>query len=225
MFAINHAASALVFKKHLKGRVSFIWILLAVQFVELIWVLLNLIGVERITTEERINYVGDIHLSYMPYSHSILTSVIIGFIALLAFWGWSRSWKIGIVMGLAFLSHIILDIVTHARDLPLGFSNTHLIGLGLYSFWPALGFLVELGFGLFCWWYYKGSRALFWIIIVFNVFNISMFFPMVTGPEYYMANKPMLITIVIFAQIIITLGLVGWAASKKPEKAEPSLVR
>lgn len=67
----------------------------------LIWVVLNLIGVERITTEERINYVGDIHLSYMPYSHSILTSVIIGLIALLAFWAWSHSWKIGIVMGLA----------------------------------------------------------------------------------------------------------------------------
>ena len=64
-----------------------------------------------------------------------------------------------------------------------------------------------------------------WIIIVFNVFNISMFFPMVTGPEYYMANKPTLITIVIFAQIVITLSLVGWAASKKPVKAEPSLVR
>ncbi len=225
MFAINHAASALLFKKHLEGRVSFIWILLAVQFVELIWVLLNLIGVERMTTEERINYVGDIHLSYIPYSHSILTSVIIGFIALLAFWVWSRSWRIGIVMGLTFLSHIILDIVTHARDLPLGFSNTYLIGLGLYSFWPTLAFVVELGFGVFCWWYYKGSRALFWIIIVFNVFNISMFSPMLTGPEYYMANKPMLITIVIFAQIIITLSLVGWTASKTPVKAERSSVR
>jgi hypothetical protein len=222
MFAINHAASALLFKKYLNGRVSFIWVLLAVQFVELIWVALNLTGIERITTEERIDYVGDIHLSYMPYSHSILTSVIIACISLLVFWGWSRSRKVGIIMGLAFLSHIVLDVITHARDLPLGFSNTHLIGLGLYSLWPALGFLLELGFGLFCWWYYKGSRQLLWIIIVFNIFNVSMFFPAVTGPEYYMANKPMLITIVILVQIILTLCLVGWAVSKEPAKVERS---
>lgn len=215
MFAINHAASALLFKKHLKDKVSFLWVLLAVQFIELIWVTLNLLGIEQTTTESTVHYVGDIHLSYMPYSHSLLTSLIISVIAFLAFGIWKRSWRIGLIMGIAFLAHIFLDIITHSKDLPLTFSNTNFIGLGLYSAFPLAGFMLELAFGLFCWWYFKGNKVLFWIIFLFNIANISMFLPEITGPEYFMANKPTLITMVILIQIIITLMLVGWQASRK----------
>lgn len=215
MFAINHAASALLFKKHLNDKISIVWILLAVQFIELCWVMLNLLGIERTTTEDAVYYVGDIHLSYMPYSHSLMTSFIFSLIAFLVFGIWKRSWKIGLIMGFAFLAHIILDIITHSNDLPLTFSNTNFIGLGLYSAFPLAGFFLELAFGLFCWWYFKGNKALLWIILLFNLANISMFLPEITGLEYFMANKPTLITVVIFAQIIITLLLVGWQASAK----------
>lgn len=213
MFAINHAASALIFKEHLKEQVPFIWILLAVQFVELIWVALNLLGIEKVTTEDTVRFVGDINLSYMPYSHSILSSVIIALIAVLVFLVWKRSWKIALIMGLAFLAHIILDILTHAKDLPLGFSNTHFIGMGLYSSLPITGFIFELVFGLFCWWYYKGNKALFWVILLFNLANISMFLPQLPGLEHFMAHKPTLIVLVILIQIAVTLFLVGWFAS------------
>lgn len=215
MFAINHAASALLFKNHLKDSVSFLWVLMAVQFIELIWVTLNLLGIEQITTESSVHYVGDIHLSYMPFSHSLLTSLIISIIALLVFGIWKRSWRIGLIMSTAFLAHIILDIITHSKDLPLSFSNTNFMGLGLYSAFPLAGFILELAFGLFCWWYFKGNKMLFWIILLFNIANISMFLPEITGLEYFMANKPTLITIVILAQIIITLVLIGWQASRK----------
>ena len=222
MFAINHAASALLFKKHLKDEVSFIWVLLAVQFVELAWVALNLLGIEKVTTEDTVQFVGDIHLSYMPYSHSILSSVIIALLAVLVFVIWKRSYRIALIMGLAFLAHIILDILTHTTDLPIGISNTHFIGMGLYSTWPVTGFIFELAFGLFCWWYYKGNKALFWIILLFNIANITMFVPQLTGLEYFMAHKPTLIVLVILAQILITLFLVGWFASPKPVKSSLS---
>lgn len=218
MFAINHAASALIFKKHLKDQISIIWILLAVQFVELAWVALNLLGIEKVTTEDDVHYVGDIHLSYMPYSHSILSSVIIAAFALLLFSIWKRSWRIGLIMGLAFLAHIILDILTHTKDLPLGPSNTHFIGLGLYTSWPITGFIFELAFGLFCWWYYKGNKALFWVILVFNIANITMFVPQLAGLEYFMSHKPTLIVLVILAQILVTLFLVGWLCLGKTRK-------
>ena len=123
MFAINHAAAALIFKKHAEDRVSFILILIAVQFVELLWVGLNLIGIEKVQTEATVHFVGDIHLSYMPYSHSILTSVILSLAAGIFYFFWKKSWKAALLVGLAFASHIVLDLLTHAKDLPLGFSN------------------------------------------------------------------------------------------------------
>jgi len=51
----------------------------------------------------------------------------------------------------------------------------------LYSTYPLAAFLLELGFGLFCWWYYRGEKVLFWIILGFNLANISLFFPRDTG--------------------------------------------
>ncbi len=216
MFAINHAASSLLFKKHLRGEISFVWILLAVQFIELVWVFLNWLGIERVTTEDKVRYVGDIHLSYMPYSHSILSSAILVAIAGMVFWFWKKSIRITIIIMLACSSHIILDLVTHTQDLPLGFTYRHVLGLGLYSVFPLAAFLLEIGFGLFCWWYYRGDKTLFWIILCLNLANISLFFPDIPGLEIYLAHRPTAITILIFVQILLTLALVGWRAMRNP---------
>jgi len=51
MFAINHAATAPILKKIFKD-VPIIRILISVQFMELLWVLLNYLGIERTTTEK-----------------------------------------------------------------------------------------------------------------------------------------------------------------------------
>src|SRR5688500_10777753 len=219
MFAINHAASSLLFKKHLRGEISFVWILLAVQFIELVWVFLNWLGIEHVTTEDKVRYVGDIHLSYMPYSHSILSSVILVVIAGIVFWFWKKSIRITIIIMLACSSHIILDLVTHSQDLPLGFTYRRVLGLGLYSVFPLAAFLLEIGFGLFCWWYHRGDKTLFWIILGLNLANISLFFPEIPGLENYLANRPTAITILIFVQILLTLALVGWRVMRKPDPA------
>ncbi len=39
------------------------------------WVVLNFLGIEETTTEKEVRYVGDVHLLYMPFSHSVLTMV------------------------------------------------------------------------------------------------------------------------------------------------------
>lgn len=49
MFAINHAATALIIKKEF-ANVPIIWLLISVQFMEMVWVLLNFLGIERTTT-------------------------------------------------------------------------------------------------------------------------------------------------------------------------------
>ncbi len=209
MFAINHAATALVIKR-MYGTVPMIWILISVQVMELLWVVLNFIGLERTTTDREIRYVGNIHLSEMPYSHSIVTmsgAAVISWLVLSQVFG---RQDVGTAFALGIVSHLILDLITHDRDIPLApFIKRRKVGLGLYARLPVPAFFVEIGYGLLCWSIYGGSWLLLATIILFNLANLSMFFKTIPGIERMMADRPRLITSVVFLQIVITLILVG----------------
>jgi hypothetical protein len=82
MFAINHAATALIVKRQFPIA-PMIWLLISVQLMELLWVLFNHVGLEKTTTEPSVKSVSDIHLAYMPYSHSMASAVALAVIALL----------------------------------------------------------------------------------------------------------------------------------------------
>jgi hypothetical protein len=209
MFAINHAATALIIKKEFVN-VPIFWLLISVQFMEMVWVLLNFLGIERTTTEKEVRYVGDVHLTYMPFSHSIVTMSGLALSAwLMMDKGFGRP-DIGVAVGLGIISHLILDLITHSKDIVIApFIKGPKLGLGLYAKYPMAAFILEMGYGILCWWVYRGSWALFATIIIFNLANISMFSSNVTGIEKYMANRPFLITTVILVQILVTLILVG----------------
>jgi len=209
MFAINHAATALVIKKAY-GTVPMIWILISVQIMELLWVALNFLGLERTTTDSEVKYVGNIHLSKMPYSHSIVTmsgAAIISWLVLSQGFGWQN---IGAAFGLGIASHLVLDLITHDRDIPIApFIDGPKFGLGLYARLPVPAFFIEIGYGLLCWSIYGGSLLLLATIVLFNLANLSMFFKTIPGIERMLAGKPRMITSVVFIQIVITLVLVG----------------
>ncbi len=76
MFAINHAATALIIKTVYPG-VPIAVILVSVQLIEILWVVLNFLGVEKTTTEDRVNTVSDLHLEYMPFSHSVVSTAVL----------------------------------------------------------------------------------------------------------------------------------------------------
>ena len=209
MFAINHAATALIIKKEFIN-VPIIWLLISVQFMEILWVILNFLGVERTTTEKEVRYVGDVHLSFMPFSHSIVTMVGV---ALLAWFIISKGLGLpdaGIAVGIGVISHLILDLITHSNDIAVApFTKSPKFGLGLYAKYPIVAFILEIGYGIVCWWIYRGGWALLTVIVIFNVANISMFSSAVTGIEKHMANRPLLIATVILTQILATQTLVG----------------
>lgn len=209
MFAINHAATALVIRKFYPD-VPIIWILISVQFMELLWVLLNYLGIEQTTTENEVRYVGDIHLKYMPFSHSVATMAAAAFLAWLVLSIGFGEPAIGAAVAIGVLSHLFLDLVTHSRDIVLAPAvDTPKLGLGLYESLPVPGFMLEAGYGVLCWWIYGGSTALLAAIVVFNAANLSMFVKSVPGVEAKLANRPLLLTTVILAQIVVTLVVVG----------------
>jgi hypothetical protein len=78
--------------------------------------------------------------------------------------------------------------------------------------------VLELGYGLLCWRIYRGGNALLAVVLGFNLANLSLFFPGIPGPEQWMAGRPVLLTTIIFAQIVITLFAVYWGAQRPPAR-------
>jgi hypothetical protein len=219
-FAINHAAAALAVKRRYPN-VPLVWLLVSVQLSELLWVAFNYIGIERTTTNDTVRYVGDIHLSSIAWSHSIASGFGIALLAWFALAKGLRRPVLGAAVGVAIASHVALDLLVHARDIQLAPGIlSPLLGSGFYQSVPMLAFGLEFAFGLWCWWYYGGSRGLLAVIVVFNVANLSFFTTAISGPETLLAHRPMLIVTMIFFQIVITLWLVGlFARGTAPHRA------
>src|SRR4029450_9877845 len=175
MFAVDHAATALLIKRRYPSA-PMTPLLLSVQAMELAWVGLNYLGVERTATESTVRSVVDIHLAYMPFSHSIATAV--GG-ALLAWFvvekGLGRP-QLGRAIGVGIFSHLVLDLMTHAPDIALWPGSPFpMLGLGLYDRAPMWGFALEMVYGVFCWWVYRGNGSLLAAIVLGNLATLSLF--------------------------------------------------
>lgn len=220
MFAINHAATALVLKKKFPNT-SMVWLLISVQFIELLWVALNYLGIEVTTTDTTVKSIANIHLTHMPFSHSVALTLLLAGIAWLILGKVLQRPTLGLAVAIGVTSHIVLDLLTHSADIALFPGVSLRVGLGLYSL-PFVGFVAETVYGIWCWWAYKGSSILLAVIVLFNLANISFFTTSIVGPEFLLANHPLVIVSLIFVQIIVTLYLVGRLSRRVPESQSVS---
>lgn len=120
-----------------------LWVLfLAAQFVDVVWSVLVMAGVEKVRIIEGFTAASPLDLYYMPYTHSLTASMgwalIVGWLGSLV---WGR--RGGVVIGVCVLSHWFLDLPVHVADLPL-WGNEHKVGFGLWNH-VGLAFVVEAG--------------------------------------------------------------------------------
>jgi hypothetical protein len=217
MFAIDHAATALLLKRRYPA-VAMTPLLLSVQAMELAWVALNYLGIEHTTTDPVVTTVANIHLSDMPYSHSVAIAVIASLVAWLTLEVGAGRAALGRAVGLGIASHLVLDLVTHDHDIVLWPGRAQPgLGLGLYGSAPAAAFVLEIAYGVLCWWIYsrgRGSRGLLVLIVVANLANLSLFSTAIPGPEQLLAGRGLAVVSLVLAQIIATLILVGVLARR-----------
>ena len=220
MFAVDHAATALLLRRRYPS-LPIVPLLLAVQAMELAWVLFNYLGIERTTTERVVRSVADIHLASMPYSHSVATALGAALIA----WavielGMGRR-ELGRAVGLGIASHLVLDLLTHAHDIVLWPGRiSPRLGLGLYDSAPIAAFVVELLYGVLCWRLYRGGRGLLALVVFGNLANLSLLSPSIPGPEAFLAGRPLMVVSLVAAQIVVTLVLTAMLA-RRPTPTQP----
>jgi hypothetical protein len=140
---LGHYAAAFAAKRAAPD-LSLGTLVFAAQWLDLLWPLLLLAGVEHVRIVPGITAVTPLDLHHMPWSHSLLAvagwAVLFGLIA----GGPRRSLRTGVVVAACVASHWALDAVVHRPDLPLTPWGEERIGLRLWDSWPAT-LAIELG--------------------------------------------------------------------------------
>ena len=129
---IGHFAIGLLGKRK-DSLPSLAMLFIAVQFLDLLWPILVLFGIETLSVDPGNTEITPLDFEHYPYSHSLLMaivwSILFGAVYFLFTKNKRGSWLLsGLVM-----SHWILDFITHRPDLPLSPFTEQKLGLGLWN--------------------------------------------------------------------------------------------
>jgi len=118
----------------------------AAQFLDLLWPILLLAGVEHVRIAPGITRFTPFDFYDYPISHSLATSVGWALIVGAGYFAWRRDARTAAIVGALVASHWVLDLVMHRPDLPLAPGGGPLVGLGL---WRSVPVTLALELGMF----------------------------------------------------------------------------
>lgn len=126
-------------------RVSLGSLVFASLFIDLIWPILLLAGVEHVAIAPGITLITPLDFSEYPISHSLATVALWGLLLAMVYYLFRRS-RAGAIMIFALaVSHWGLDLLVHRPDLPLSPLGEEKYGVGL---WNSLEATLALEYGL-----------------------------------------------------------------------------
>ena len=134
---VGHYSVAFAAKSH-KNKIP-LWVLfVAVQFLDYIWATLVLLGIEKLRVIKGFTAGSMLDSYFHPYSHSLIAAIAWSCIASLAYKIFCSRHSVyrkyaAFIVGAAVLSHWILDLIAHPRDLAI-YDNTWKVGFGLWNY-------------------------------------------------------------------------------------------
>ncbi|MEP2772449.1 MAG: hypothetical protein ABJH05_09885 [Fulvivirga sp.] len=167
---IGHFAVGLAAKKS-SHSISLALAFIAVQFLDLLWPIFALIGIESFEIAEGITKITPLDFTHYPYSHSLLMTVVWSVLFGGTYYAFKKNSRNALIYGGLVFSHWILDFLTHRPDLPLTPFGETKLGLGLWNY-PAIEIALEVGFFLIAVLLYIKStevkrKVAFWSLITF----------------------------------------------------------
>ena len=154
---VGHFGVALAAKRA-APRTSLGTLFLAAQFVDLLWPILLLVGLERVAIRPGITRVTPLDFESYPISHSLLMAAVWGALFAALYWARTRYGRGAAIAGALVVSHWLLDFIVHRPDLPLGFGDSAKVGLGLWSSVAATLAVEGAIFAAGLWMYARSTR-------------------------------------------------------------------
>jgi len=126
-FAVGFAA------KRFAPRASLGWLIAAALFLDLVWPLLVMAGIETVRIDPGNTAFTPLDFVYYPWSHSAVMTLVWAALVAAVF-----QWKIGywrgtVAIAVGVTSHWVLDAVSHRPDMPLAPGLQSKVGLGLWN--------------------------------------------------------------------------------------------
>jgi hypothetical protein len=155
---IGHFAVAFAAKKPARA-VSLGTLILAAAFLDVVWPLLVLLGVERFRIVPGYTAVNPFDFVYYPWSHSLLMTGMWSLAMGLIYFALKHDTVGALWIGIAVASHWVLDFASHVPDLPLYPGGEARFGLSLWKSLPATFAVEGLMFAAAVALYAKVTRA------------------------------------------------------------------
>jgi len=131
---IGHAAVALAVKP-LLPRVNLAWPLAAAFWVDMVWPVFLLAGIEQVKIDPGNTAFTPLDFVHYPWTHSLAAAVAWSIAFSLVFVRTGK--RAATILGLLVFSHWLLDALSHRPDLPLWPGSGTMIGFGLWYSVPA----------------------------------------------------------------------------------------
>lgn len=172
--------------KRVDKKISLGTLFLASQFIDLLWPILLLLGLESVKIESGNTAVTPLNFISYPISHSMFGVIIWGILFGIVYYLIKKTLRGSILLGILVFSHWLLDLLTHRPDLQLFPWSDYKVGFGLWnSFYGTViveGLIFTAGVFIF----YKVSKLqskskkiLFWSLVIFltAVYIMNLFGP------------------------------------------------
>jgi hypothetical protein len=168
---VGHLALGLAAKKQAPA-VNLGWFMAGVTALDLVWPLFVLAGIEHVRIAPGATAFTPLVFESYPWSHSLLMACVWG-IVLAALARWRTPTPVGRLLFALVVSHWVLDVASHAPDMPLWPGPSPKFGLGLWYSIPATliveGAMWVAGIWLFLrvpgrW--TTGARIWFWSLVI-----------------------------------------------------------
>ena len=180
---IGHAALAFA-AKPLVPRVSLALLLAATYWLDMVWPVFLLAGIEQVRIDPGNTAVTPLDFVHYPWSHSLAAalawSALFGLVCL------SAGKRAAFLLAVLVFSHWVLDVITHRADMPLWPGSGTLLGFGLWNSIPATIAIECAMFALGVWIYARSAPShdrigtfAFWGLVVFLTL---IYFANIFGP-------------------------------------------
>ena len=217
---IGHYGVALVAKK-VDKNISLGLLFFATQFVDILFFVLILMGIERMSIVPGITAANPLDFTYYPYSHSLTASLLWAGLFFVVFKitssiSGSRNNRISLVIATTVLSHFFLDLIVHRPDLPLFGNDSYKLGLGLWNYVISSSLIEILILVAGLWLYLKSTKSITfggkYGMIIFAVFLVMM-----QMASLFMPPPPDIRGFATFGLVyqLMVVGVVSWLDRKR----------
>jgi hypothetical protein len=165
---IGHYGAAFALKSA-ERKVSLGVLFVATQFVDILWIVLVMAGVEKVRLSPNTDV--PIEFTSYPWSHSLLMCIVWAaaaflLVRLLPIYKGPHHTRAALVVAACVLSHWFLDLPMHRPDLPIGLHGPY-VGFGIWNS-PTLGILVEAATLIAGFWIYvrRAPRANYGLLVL-----------------------------------------------------------